>query len=550
MMQTSNARVVDFYARNPHISFEQANVWFVEIFETLFDKKGATESVALMNSQFSTFANMATAQMESLRVLLSSVDDSVTKGNHELKSYIMMQLTLMKREHVDDVKVVMENQMLTLNEKWSQISEKNSVFFTDKLSLVLNDQLPRFFHAPIREMHATLKTDLESVYARKDKNIDEFVNSFDLKYSNMLKSLDPVYNAITDMKLLVGNKCDNIARDVAEFTSKFTKNSSTKGRCSENLLSAVLDSLYPNGHIEDMSSNKASGDCVLSRPALTHKIMFENKNYERNVDKDEVEKFLRDVEHLRSHAVLVSQRSGISLKNNYQIEIHKGCIIVYVHKAEYLPERIQVAVDIIDSLAVRLQMLEKEENFDASLLLSQELMDLINDEYSAFVHSRENMSLLLRDFHKKMAGLIDDIRLPRLESYLKDRGYSIYSSCGGGGGSGGGINSSNAGKRGGNSNTTAVTTTAATKSPSRNGEPDTGTGGDAAALPPPPLFTCGLCHKYTAASVKSMSAHRRGCIKKFPVERAVASRNGDEPEVVLATDERAPAICNGEPESK
>ena len=41
-------------------------------------------------------------------------------------------------------------------------------------------------------------------------------------------------------------------------------------------------------------------------------------------------------------------------KQNYQIDIKGPYILVYIHNVEYCPYKIQIAVDIIDSLSNKL----------------------------------------------------------------------------------------------------------------------------------------------------------------------------------------------------
>ena len=51
----------------------------------------------------------------------------------------------------------------------------------------------------------------------------------------------------------------------------------------------------------------------------------------RNAMITSIEKFLRDVEHQSCHGILISQKSGISRKQNFQVDIHNGYIVVYIH---------------------------------------------------------------------------------------------------------------------------------------------------------------------------------------------------------------------------
>jgi hypothetical protein len=66
------------------------------------------------------------------------------------------------------------------------------------------------------------------------------------------------------------------------------------------------------------------------------------------------------------------------------------------------------------------------------------------------------MVIVLRDFQKKMLSQIDDIKLPELDKYLSHKYAYVKTSC----------------------------------------------------------FVCDLCNSFNASNRQSLSAHKRGCIKK------------------------------------
>ena len=66
-----------------------------------------------------------------------------------------------------------------------------------------------------------------------------------------------------------------------------TSNSSNIGILGEEKLLVVLTKLYPNAEIIDCSGKSKNGDILMKRN-LKRNILFENKNYSKNVPKDEV----------------------------------------------------------------------------------------------------------------------------------------------------------------------------------------------------------------------------------------------------------------------
>ena len=128
---------------------------------------------------------------------------------------------------------------------------------------------------------------------------------------------------------------------------------STKGRISENILSSILSTLYPYGSINPVGNIKESGDFIMERDGKP-KILIENKNWSCNVYQDEVKKFIRDIEVNSCCGVFLSQNTGIANKRNYEINIHNGNVLVYVHFVNNDPEKIKIAIEIIDHFKERL----------------------------------------------------------------------------------------------------------------------------------------------------------------------------------------------------
>jgi hypothetical protein len=116
--------------------------------------------------------------------------------------------------------------------------------------------------------------------------------------------------------------------ELSEFLGKY-KGSSNKGKFGENQLGSTLNSMFPNAEVVNTSGQKASGDFIMKRIERPS-ILFENKEYDYNIPKDEIAKFIRDIDTQDVNGIFISQNSGITFKQNFQIDIHKGNILVYI----------------------------------------------------------------------------------------------------------------------------------------------------------------------------------------------------------------------------
>ena len=186
--------------------------------------------------------------------------------------------------------------------------------------------------------------------------------------------------------------------------------------------------------------------------------MLENKVYDRNVNPDEVQKFIRDVEEIKTHGIFLSQNSGISRKKNFQVDIHKGLIMIYIHNVQYSPEKIQIAIDIIENLADRIDELDSEEEHEN--IISKSLLDEINQEYLSFNKQKDEIILMSKDYQKKLIGQLENLKMNALNKYLSTK-YSNNEKIG---------------------------------------------------------FTCEYCNIFSASTKKSLSAHVRACKKQHDIK--------------------------------
>ncbi len=147
---------------------------------------------------------------------------------------------------------------------------------------------------------------------------------------------------------------------------------------------------------------------------------FKRRNPQFKSLKD-IKKFIRDSEEQKNHGIFLSQHSGISSKQNYQIDIRGKNILIYVHHVDYNPEKIKIAIDIIDSLHEKVAEMHENSGLLDGFCISKEIMDDINSEYTDFVGRKIAMINMMKDFQKRMLGELDAIKFPCLSKCLSDK---------------------------------------------------------------------------------------------------------------------------------
>jgi len=333
------------------------------------------------------------------------IPENQDKCTHQIQENIKNFFTLL---HEDTKKIITNNsEITTFLSKYQEkinISEKTSSEILGELKTLLNKN--------------------------KEDNISHFIQNFDTKYNLLLQGIQtPIVSVINSSEERINTmltslnnttKEQNISQnkvmtDLEEFLNKY-RNSSFKGQLGENHLSSVLTKMYPTAEIVDTSKLTSSCDFMLKRENKDT-ILIENKDYNVNVDPKEVKKFMGDCETRTSHGIFLSQNTGITSKNNYQIDIMGGKILVYVHNCEYMSHKIQIAVDIIDTLSQKIKELNLEDKTD-EMVFSREVMEEINSEYQLLISQKEAIIHYVKEFQKNIIIKLEEIRLPKLENIL------------------------------------------------------------------------------------------------------------------------------------
>jgi hypothetical protein len=481
-----NKEIYNFYNNNKNLNIETANLLLIKFIESVFNHMTENQE-SNINLQILSFMNENRVEIGNIKSNLTSINENLSKINSDVLNTMTLQFVNLKKEYIDDVKQIVTNNMLTTYEKIDSLVDKNSGHLLDKTTLILNDIIPKNqehlnkqIMENLKQFHQLVTEDTNKLAKsmNQESSLSEFIISFDKKYSTVMQNIQqPLFTYFaasedrinknidtlkeSSLQSMVGN--NKVFEDLGEFLGKY-KGSSNKGKFGEQNLSSILNSTFTNAEIINTSGTKASGDFFMKRIDKPS-ILFENKDYDYNIPKDEIAKFIRDVDSQNMHGIFISQYSGIAFKQNFQIDINKGNVLVYIQHCEYSIDKIRIAVDIIDNLSVKLQDLNLDEENNT---ISKEVLDEINVEYQAFINQKESMTTVLKDFNKKMMTQIDDIKLPCLDKYLSQKYAYVKANC----------------------------------------------------------YTCDICNIFTATTKQSISAHKRGCAKKSKPENLLVTNVG------------------------
>ena len=467
-----NSRICSFYNNNRNIDIVTTNLFFIDFFENLTD----TANSSNINTQLISFMNENKKQIEKLSSNIESVSDCVAKLNIDIANNLLIQLANNKKDYIEDVKGVVMNSSLTINEKINSMIHQNNEHLIDKTKILLNEIIPKNNETlnnqvqnTFKQLNEQISDDTHKIITNNnnEKMLTDFISNFENKYNNTIQTIQqPLFSFFTasedrinnNINVLKENAIESLSSqlklqgELGEFLGKY-KGSSNKGKFGEHRLESVLNETYCDAEIINTSGTKASGDFIMKRFDRPT-IMFENKEYDFNVPKDEVHKFIRDAENLNTNGVLISHNTGIVYKHNFQIDVNRNNVLVYIHNCDYSPDKIKTAVDIIDYLYKQIQVIGVDD--DNTNVITTEMLNCVNDDFQKFVSQKESLLMIVKDFNKKISSQIEDIQFPTLEKYLSNKYASVKSKC----------------------------------------------------------LVCDICNDFSARNKQSMAAHKRACNKK------------------------------------
>lgn len=424
-----NPDVISFYQQHPNINIEAINIFFIDII-----KKLSTNLSSTMNDN----------NISKLLAMVTDINTTLSKFDTSFS----LKLMELKKDYMEELKTAMSNNAINEKGNMQTVLERNHDNLVAKTQLLLNEFMPRSqegyykLEKVLKEhfniMNSNTKRILEQT--TKDDN-NELVKNIDDQFNKMVTLIQqPICSFIqssedrtmTNIQQVKDNiQCNKQSQDVLAsemniFLNKYKNNSNKKGNISETELYYVLQKIMPSDEIIRCANETATCDfkvnrCDPNKPS----ILFENKNYTGTVDTEEVKKFERDVQTQKKHGIFLSQNSPITFKTDFHIDIINGLILVYVPNAEYDPNKIKVAIDIVDKLSIHVMDLvtksENETKEEYQIINNSDLTSIIK-EFTEFGAKKIDAIEMLKTMSKQMLDKLEEMQMPCLNKYLMGTG--------------------------------------------------------------------------------------------------------------------------------
>ena len=421
-----NKEVFEFYSKYS-LDFEQMNILFYNILQQIINTTD--------KSYDNNIASIILHKITNLENNFSTIENSLYKQQLELST----KLNEYKKDYINDLKLI----LLSNNVEYISplIKETNNTLL-DKTTLIINELIPKNQNVLSKEIDNNFKLLQSNIIQETNKlfttsmtqtNIDEFIHSSNLLITQTINSVTSIISSIENKlennltintrkiedlhKNITDNNNNNIKlqQNVTEMLKKFEKGSG-KGNVSENVLYNILLSLFPCAQIDYVGNEfKESGDIILIRNNKP-KILIENKDHDTcNVPKHDIDKFIRDCEIQQCCGIMFSQNRGITNKENYELQINNGNILLYVHNVNFDVDKIKTSIEIVEQFKLKFD----EINMDNDVCnIDTVILEQINKEFNHYTSQKHSLLKLVKDFNDKMNTSINELKMPSLEQFL------------------------------------------------------------------------------------------------------------------------------------
>jgi hypothetical protein len=380
--------------------------------------------------------SMNSSMVSQLLERLQNIESDIKKTQPDILLQISMKFMEMKKEYMEEVKTMLS---MNVSERMAPLLKEYNGHLLDKTALLFQDipksqELSSKLQESIRDLQKSIVEESRKVSGQQ--SVQDFLVSMDQKFNTtqllLTSSYEKMDSGLKEIKTAQEHQWGSVKENhqsVQELLRKMD-NSSCKGKIGENLVFHILQNLFPSSQVEFVGTTKETGDFILERRGK-QKILIENKNWDTNVPRDEVEKFMRDTAIQNCSGLFLSQHTGIANKENFEINVQEGNILLYVHHVNHDAETIKVAIDILDHFKERLDELGKDTEVES---MPKETLNKINEDYRSFVTRKVGLIKQVKDFQTSMTKQLDSLELPSLQFYLAPRYASsdnmLFCDCG------------------------------------------------------------------------------------------------------------------------
>lgn len=315
-------------------------------------------------------------------------------------------------KHIEELSDIHNDYVAQIKTKNNELLEIKKSYDDEIISLTNKhkiDQTNAVSNA-IANAHLSYKNEIEELQKRNEmlslklgeaqmtvtNALDKQQEKFDIQRQELRTFYENKLSDLNEQKDLLRNRFED---KISQMTSR-TQNSSFKGQDGEFIIEKQLNLLFPMAEVEDTHTIAGRGDFIVYINGIT--LMVENKNYTRNVQKCEIDKFYRDIQSSANGDInggmLLSMESGICAREDFSIEFRNGKPVIFLHNVKNNMHHIKLAAQV-------LTLIINQKDLDWS---KQETLTLISETARTLKRNYQKQRAKLDKFYKEQIVSIEE----------------------------------------------------------------------------------------------------------------------------------------------
>ena len=158
----TNKKVFDFYEEHKNLNFENMNVLFVDLLDTL-----------LRNTNPTLDANVAATLIDSIKSLqgqVNNIEDNITKNQSEIGNVFTLKFLDFKREYMADMQMILSS---NTSDKLGPLIKEYNDSLLDKTRIMVSEIIPKNQET----LHKNIDTSLQKLQSSITNDTTMLMNS-------------------------------------------------------------------------------------------------------------------------------------------------------------------------------------------------------------------------------------------------------------------------------------------------------------------------------------------------------------------------------------
>lgn len=312
----------------------------------------------------------------------------INMGNNEVQTWNNEEWNLKQEE----IRKHHENEINKYKELL--LNQQNSILLTKKehneerqnIKFEIQNKLSLQYEDSIQELKKEINIKNNKISELTDKVSKQFQEAY-ATFENKLNEKERQWEEKLNKEKI--NKTNLISR---------ASNSTNIGQDGEIMTLHELTKRFPKAEIEDTHKTKGRGDFILKDNDFN--MLIEIKNYKNNVTKPEIDKFYRDIDnnHDINCGILLSLKSGICSRDDFQLEVRDNKPILFLHNISKNFDNINLAIKLF-------KLVLKTDTIDLSC---KEKIDKIKNSIPIIKRNWNAMQQKIKKFQQEMLEHVND----------------------------------------------------------------------------------------------------------------------------------------------